>query len=55
MAACGLDALPDRRTFDRRFKIMPVRDVICQKRWGKITADKQQDFAVVVTVKHSKE
>jgi hypothetical protein len=28
MAACGLDMLPDRRTFDRRFKIMPIRDVI---------------------------
>jgi hypothetical protein len=28
MAACGLNMLPDRRTFDRRFKIMPVRDMI---------------------------
>jgi hypothetical protein len=28
MTVCRLDTLPDRRTFDRRFKIMPVRDVI---------------------------
>jgi len=26
--ACGLDMLPDRRTFDRRFKILPLQDVI---------------------------
>src|SRR6185312_9382910 len=29
--------------------------VICQKRWEKIPDEQQQDFAVVVTVKHSKE
>ena len=28
MSACGLHTLPDRRTFDRRFKILPVRDII---------------------------
>jgi hypothetical protein len=26
--ACGLDRLPDRRTFDRRFKILPVGSII---------------------------
>jgi hypothetical protein len=26
--ACGLDNLPDRRTFDRRFKVLPVRKII---------------------------
>ncbi len=29
MKSCGLHTLPDRRTFDRRFKALPVRDVIC--------------------------
>lgn len=29
MNACGLYQLPDRRTFDRRFKILPVQDIIC--------------------------
>jgi IS5 family transposase len=28
MRACGLDTLPDRRTFDRRFKTIPIRDAI---------------------------
>ncbi|MGI0065790.1 MAG: transposase, partial [Nitrosotalea sp.] len=28
MKACGLQTLPDRRTFDRRFKVLPVRDII---------------------------
>lgn len=28
MKACGLDILPDRRTFDRRFKILPILDLI---------------------------
>lgn len=28
MRSCGLDTLPDRRTFDRRFKVLPVRDII---------------------------
>ncbi len=28
MAACGLNMLPDRRTFDRRFKIIQLQDVI---------------------------
>lgn len=28
MTACGLHCIPDRRTFDRRFKILPVSDVI---------------------------
>ena len=28
MKAYGLYALPDRRTFDRRFKIIPVQDII---------------------------
>jgi hypothetical protein len=28
MRACRLDALPDRRTFDRRFKTIPVQDAI---------------------------
>ncbi|MDE1765563.1 MAG: transposase [Thaumarchaeota archaeon] len=28
MKACGLDALPDRRTFDRRFKVLPVGSII---------------------------
>ncbi|MDE1841574.1 MAG: transposase [Thaumarchaeota archaeon] len=28
MKSCGLDTLPDRRTFDRRFKVLPVRDMI---------------------------
>ena len=28
MRACGLDTLPDRRTFDRRFKVLPVQDMI---------------------------
>jgi hypothetical protein len=27
MMACGLHALPDRRTFDRRFKILPIGDI----------------------------
>jgi hypothetical protein len=26
--ACGLDTLPDRRTFDRRFKILPIQNII---------------------------
>ena len=28
MKACGLHNLPDRRTFDRRFKTIPVKDMI---------------------------
>lgn len=28
--ACGLDNLPDRRTFDRRFKVLPIRNVIAR-------------------------
>ncbi len=28
MRACGLHALPDRRTFDRRFKILPIGIII---------------------------
>jgi hypothetical protein len=28
MEACGLYTLPDRRTFDRRFKILPFRHII---------------------------
>ena len=28
MRACGLHALPDRRTFDRRFKILPTGSII---------------------------
>jgi IS5 family transposase len=28
MRACGLHALPDRRTFDRRFKILPIGDIV---------------------------
>jgi len=28
--ACGLDNLPDRRTFDRRFKILPIRQMIAK-------------------------
>ncbi len=28
MASCGLHALPDRRTFDRRFKSIPIQDMI---------------------------
>jgi len=26
--SCGLHQLPDRRTFDRRFKIIPVQNII---------------------------
>jgi len=29
MRSCGLDTLPDRRTFDRRFKVLPIKDFIC--------------------------
>ncbi|MGI0061450.1 MAG: transposase [Nitrosotalea sp.] len=28
MIACGLHTLPDRRTFDRRFKVLPICDMI---------------------------
>ncbi|MBI5146389.1 MAG: hypothetical protein HZA84_04125, partial [Thaumarchaeota archaeon] len=28
MSACGLHCIPDRRTFDRRFKIIPVQNII---------------------------
>jgi hypothetical protein len=28
MRACGLDTLPDRRTFDRRFKMLPLQHII---------------------------
>ncbi len=28
MKSCGLDTLPDRRTFDRRFKILPVGSMV---------------------------
>jgi hypothetical protein len=28
--ACGLDNLPDRRTFDRRFKVLPIRQMIAK-------------------------
>ncbi|MDE1767612.1 MAG: hypothetical protein KGI27_15265, partial [Thaumarchaeota archaeon] len=28
MRSCGLDTLPDRRTFDRRFKVLPVGSMI---------------------------
>jgi hypothetical protein len=28
MRSCGLDSLPDRRTFDRRFKVLPIQDMI---------------------------
>ncbi|MGI0069181.1 MAG: transposase, partial [Nitrosopumilaceae archaeon] len=27
-SACGLDSIPDRRTFDRRFKVLPIRKII---------------------------
>jgi hypothetical protein len=27
--SCGLHTLPDRRTFDRRFKVIPVQNMIC--------------------------
>ncbi len=30
MSACGLHCLPDRRTFDRRFKVLPIRKVIAK-------------------------
>jgi hypothetical protein len=29
MRACGLHALSDRRTFDRRFKVLPIYSMIC--------------------------
>ncbi|MEM4377593.1 MAG: transposase [Candidatus Nitrosotenuis sp.] len=29
MRACGLNCIPDRRTFDRRFKVIPVQNIIC--------------------------
>ncbi|MDE1767635.1 MAG: hypothetical protein KGI27_15380, partial [Thaumarchaeota archaeon] len=28
MKSCGLDTLPDRRTFDRRFKVLPIGHII---------------------------
>jgi hypothetical protein len=28
MSACGLHSLPDRRTFDRRFKILPIQNIV---------------------------
>ncbi|MDE1863743.1 MAG: transposase, partial [Thaumarchaeota archaeon] len=28
--ACGLHTLPDRRTFDRRFKVLPLRQIIAR-------------------------
>jgi len=28
MVACGLHCIPDRRTFDRRFRILPIPDII---------------------------
>jgi hypothetical protein len=28
MMACGLHILPDRRTFDRRFKVLPIGSMI---------------------------
>jgi hypothetical protein len=28
MRACGLQSLPDRRTFDRRFKTLPVQNIV---------------------------
>ncbi|MEM3008134.1 MAG: hypothetical protein QXY15_08775 [Candidatus Nitrosotenuis sp.] len=28
MLACGLHCIPDRRTFDRRFKVLPFRYII---------------------------
>ncbi|MHB8602516.1 MAG: transposase [Nitrosotalea sp.] len=28
MKSCGLDTLPDRRTFDRRFKVLPTDSII---------------------------
>jgi IS5 family transposase len=28
MKSCGLDTLPDRRTFDRRFKVLPIGSMI---------------------------
>ncbi len=30
MSACGLHCLPDGRTFDRRFKVLPIRKVIAK-------------------------
>jgi hypothetical protein len=46
-------------TLSTRYKIKHskplVLAVICQKRWEKIPDDEQQNFAVVVTVNHSKE
>jgi len=30
MRSCGLYVLPDRRTFDRRFKILPIREIIAK-------------------------
>ncbi len=30
MRACGLDVLPDRRTFDRRFKVLPIKQAIAK-------------------------
>ena len=30
MKACGLDRVPDRRTFDRRFKKVPAQQAVCK-------------------------
>ena len=46
MKSCGLDTLPDRRTFDRRFKVLPVQDMIGMM--GRIfSSEKLVDGAIV--------
>lgn len=37
--SCGLHSLPDRRTFDRRFKILPLRDVVASMGQRFLTED----------------
>ncbi|MGI0068674.1 MAG: transposase, partial [Nitrosopumilaceae archaeon] len=51
MRACGLHTLPDRRTFDRRFKRLQVRDIISTI--GKIFVREQLVDASTVSVDSS--
>lgn len=52
MSSCGLHSLPDRRTFDRRFKIIPVQNIISTMgrrflREGIVERDAAADSAII--------
>lgn len=51
MRSCGLHTLPDRRTFDRRFKVLPVQDMVGMM--GRIFASERLVDNTIVAVDSS--